>query len=749
MPRWLAYTLLSWLAINAMPAMSQTGAIAGIVIDGDLRTPVSFVTVSVDGGARGTVSTEDGSFVVGNLTAGTHTLVLSRIGYASSPVLEVAVGADDTTEIREFLVQQPLISDEIVVSASRKSQTSLHAPATVSVVTQKLVEQRQIQTFDQAMDEVPGVVVSRSSGSNVQSLSIRGASETAGGGTGNRVLLLIDGRPALSPESGGALWNLVPLNSLERIEVVKGAYSSLFGSSAMGGVINAITRKPTYEPRTLVHLNYGFYAKPPPGIDYDNYAAFSTLQLSHSRRVGKFSYLFDIGRQHNDGHREKTEFTLYNIYGKVQYHFAPNRSLQFSANFNKINNDTPATWLSPSQPYEVAPYKLDDYQAKNEGSADLFYSAVTNSNLKYSSRFYYYQNAQEFTFNDDPGNDSTNVNTGKQFIDESSIDTWRIGNVSQVDWTIGNKHYLITGIDVKLDKVVALPDTVLYGRHRALEFGAFIQDEWEIVDELTLTAGIRYDYYEIINEHSEINISPKIALVYQPSNNIAIRGLYARAFRNPSIAERYIKFEQGGGLNFEPNPDLVSEKLIRSVELGTNFKISESFSADVALYYNKYEDLISFIQVSAPLEPLTFKVVNLKEAVMQGAEVQLGYRINQWVTLRGGYAYLDARDTSPDRFNDNLAYKPKHTYSASGEFTFKQMNLFVHCRGRSKLDEVFIYPDSKPDGFVLFDSRFEYDFNSRYSAYISVNNIGNTQYEEVERYRMPGRSYSVGFKLDL
>ncbi|MCB0627341.1 MAG: TonB-dependent receptor plug domain-containing protein, partial [Saprospiraceae bacterium] len=86
----------------------------------------------------------------------------------------------------------------------------------------------------------------------VQAFSIRGASEVAGGGIGNRVLLLIDGRPALSPESGGALWNLVPLNSVERIEVVKGAYSSLYGSSAMGGVINVITHKPEAEPLTRV-----------------------------------------------------------------------------------------------------------------------------------------------------------------------------------------------------------------------------------------------------------------------------------------------------------------------------------------------------------------------------------------------------------------------------------------------------------------------------------------------------------------
>src|SRR5690606_5531639 len=119
-----------------------------------------------------------------------------------------------------------------------------------------------VYSFENAFQNMNGVVVTRSSGSNVQSLSIRGASEVAGGGIGNRVLLLLDGRPAITPESGGALWNLVPLGAVERAEVIKGAYSSLFGSSAMGGVVNLITRQPDTAARTEVSAHSGFYEPP-------------------------------------------------------------------------------------------------------------------------------------------------------------------------------------------------------------------------------------------------------------------------------------------------------------------------------------------------------------------------------------------------------------------------------------------------------------------------------------------------------
>ena len=750
LPGWQQLILSIATIAMGVPAIAQTGAIAGIVVDADDNTPVSFVTLSIDNARYGTVSNDDGTYFLGGLPAGPHYISLSRIGYSiNSDSIFVEVDPGDTTYLTVEMRQEALIAEEVVITAARKNQVTSHAPATVSIVSSREMDRKQIQTFDQALDDVAGLVVSRTSGSNVQSLSIRGSSETAGGGIGNRVLLLIDGRPSLSPESGGALWNLVPVSSVSRIEVVKGAYSSLFGSSAMGGVINAITREPTVDPKTTLHINYGFYANPPSYYNYNKYRDFNTIAFSHSQRLGKVSYLIDIARNQNDGHREKSGFTLYNLFGKVKYHFAPNRSLQLSANFNKINNDTPATWLNFNQPYEVADFRKDDYQEKIEGSADLHYSAVTNSNVKYSSRFYYYQNAQNFTFNADPENDSTNVNFGKQFVDSSSIDTWRIGNVSQVDVSLGNQHYLIAGIDAKFDKVVALPDTVLYGRHKAFEFGAYIQDEWQVGETVTFTGGVRFDYYEILDEHSEINVSPKIAVVYEPSERFSFRALFARAFRNPSIAERYIKFEQGGGLRFIPNPDLVSEKLSQSYEVGMTYKLSDKFSVDLSLYRNLYKDLISYIQISEPLEPLVFQVVNLKQAVMQGAEVQLAYKINNWLRIRAGYAYLDAKDTSPDRFNDNLAYKPKHTYSATAEFKYKQFELDLHTRGRSKLDEVFIYPDSTPDGYILFDSRLAYSINSKHSVYIAVNNIANTQYEEVERYRMPGRSYSAGVHFNF
>jgi iron complex outermembrane receptor protein len=728
-----------WLGNNR-----NTGSIAGMIVDSESKEVLSFVNVSVEETILGGITLSDGKFIIENVPAGKQTIKATFIGYEDGIAKDIDVLPEEVTIINFELNPTSVIAEEVIVTASQKVQSISLAPASAGIVTAQQLAEKKITTFDQAFDNVTGVNISRSSEANVQAFSIRGASEVAGGGIGNRVLLMIDGRPAISPESGGALWNLVPVSSIERIEVVKGAYSSLFGSSAMGGVVNVITRTPTAEAKTRIHANYGFFEKPPPSTGFTRFNDFNSVEISHQHRLDKLSYVLDASRKQNDGHREKSGFELYNLYGKVKFDFANNRNIQFSSNFNHIKNDAPATWLSTQQPFSVAEHRKDDYQDRMEFNADIHYNAVTNSNIKYSSRFYYYRGLSKYSFIDDPENDSTNVNIGKQVIDGESIHVQRVGNVSQVDFFLNKNHYLLGGIDLKYDYIKGLPDTILYGRHKAFSFGTYLQDEMKFGDNLIATAGIRYDYYSIISEFMETNISPKIALVYKVNESLSFRTLFAQAFRNPAMAERFIKFEQGGGLRFQPNPDLRAEKLYFSTEIGTKFKLWPSTFFDVAFFYNRYKNLISFQQISLPHEPFLFKVINLKESLMQGFEIGINYRPVKYFHFIFGYTYLDARDISDDRYNDNLAYKVKHTVSFSANANYHNFSWNINGRYRSNIEEVFIYPGSEPDANFILNSKFSYTFSNDHTVYLAFNNMTNAQYEELERYRMPGRSYTAG-----
>ncbi len=740
--KFLFITGLLLFNINVSGQWTMTGNI----IDAESGEGLSYVNITFrDGEKFNTTSDLQGFFRISGLTEPFYHVTFSMIGFQT-------IQLDSITQVSNpmniGMHPESYLTKEVVVSASRKSQSINLAPASVGLVTRAQLLQAGTNSFDDAFNNINGVTVTRSSNANVQALSIRGASEVAGGGIGNRVLLLLDGRPAITPESGGALWNLVPLGAIERVEVIKGAYSSLFGSSAMGGIVNVITRTPDTMSHSDLNLTYGFYGNAPAYTGYKRYNDFYGAEFITSRKLGKWSYLFNFAGKSNDGHREKSSFNLYNGYGKFKFDFSGNRSLTVSAMYNDIFNDTPATWLSTTQAYSVAEYRKDDTQHRREWNGDVYYQAFARANIKYSTRFYYYGATSDFVFNGDPDNDSTNVNTGKQYIDTEKVNVHRLGNTTQLDISLGEQHYLIGGVEVQGDFVDGQPDTVLYGIHKASNLAAYIQDQYTLNEKWILTAGVRYDYYNIKGTFMEGSVNPKIAAVYQLNEKVAIRGLLARAFRNPSIAERYTKFEQGGGLRFTTSPLLRAEKLTMSAELGTKINLNP-VRFDIAVYYNNYKDLISYEQQQTPDGSLLFEVVNLNKAIMKGFEVSAEYAPFKQLALQAGYTYLDAKDVSDEAINDVLPYKSKHTTYFNVLANHKNFQLFLQARSRSRIDEVFIYPGSEPDGYVLFNGKLSYTFSEKVSAYFKIDNISDVQYEEIERYRMAGRNFMMGVHLEF
>ena len=740
------YLLSLSLLLVCTNEVSAQWTLSGHIKDAESGEGLSYVNITfIDGVILNTTSDLHGVFQINGLTDHYYKVVFSMIGFQTVQLDSITTSSGP---LQISMHPESYLTKEVVVSASRKSQSINLAPASVGLVTRAQLLQAGTNSFDDAFNNINGVTVTRSSNANVQALSIRGASEVAGGGIGNRVLLLLDGRPAITPESGGALWNLVPLGAIERVEVIKGAYSSLFGSSAMGGIVNVITRTPDTTSHSDLNLHYGFYGPAPTSTEYTRYNDYFGAEFITSRSLGKWSYLFNFAGKSNDGHREKSSFDVYNGYGKFKFDFSGNRSLTVSAMYNDIFNDTPATWLSTRYAYSVADYRKDDTQHRREWNGDLYYQAFARANIKYSTRFYYYGATSDYVFNGDPANDSTNVNTGKQYVDTEKVNVHRFGNTTQIDVSAGDKHYIIGGVEVQGDFVDGQPDTVLYGVHKASNLAAYVQDQYTLNEKWILTAGIRYDFYNIKGTFMEGNINPKIAAVYQVNDKIAIRGLLARAFRNPSIAERYTKFEQGGGLRFTTSPLLRAEKLTMSAELGTKINLNP-VKLDVAVYYNNYKDLISYEQQQTPDGSFLFEVVNLNKAIMKGFEVSAEYAPFRQLALQGGYTYLDAKDVSDEAINDVLPYKSKHTTYFNVLVNHKNFQLFLQTRSRSRIDEVFIYPGSEPDGYILFNTKLSYTFSEKMSAYFKIDNIGDVQYEEIERYRMAGRSFMMGVHLEF
>jgi len=720
------------------------GEIAGRVLDAENHQPLAFVSVFLDSTAIGVSSANDGSFLLTRVPPGKYRLVLSRLGYEKFMSAELVLQPGKLFSRDFYLRETNIVADEVTITAARKEQTAQMAPASVAIVSAGELRMREVNTFDQALQTVPGVSVLRSAGTNVQAFSIRGSSDVAGGGVGNRVLLLIDGRPALTSDSGGALWSLVPTNFIDRIEIVKGAFSSLYGSTAMGGVVNVITRRPSYHRQTRVETTLGFYEHPNKFIRYaDSRGQLNSIAVSHSGRSKHVSYLLNFSRKQSDGHRQRSAYEFYDLYGKLLFDFQKNRNLEISLGGTRAENDYPHTWLNLAQPLRVIPKYQDDLQQKRAFNADVFYWALPSTRVKYSSRFYFYRNASRSFFNENDSQWQTNGNEALGF--RTNVDADKIGNLTQLDWALTPSHYLIFGLDAQIDRVKSSPDTIMYGDRQVNNLAAYVQDEIEVTPRLTVTAGIRLDHNILVNGGRQSQLSPKLAAVYRLRDNFTLRALAGQAFRAPSIAERFFQKEISGGTNFVPNPALKAERM-NSLEVGSRVQVDEWLDIDAAFFHYQYRDMIYWVALPAPpgQQEFLFQVRNLNRALMQGLELGINYYWQPHLRLHAGYTYLDAQDRSTGRTDDFLAYRIRHSFSFGGNFSWKKFELNLDGRYSGSVDEVFLYPNDRPESYVLLNAKLLTHLTSSLDLSLSCNNILDNQYEELARYRMPGRQWVAG-----
>ncbi len=749
-----AIAALAGLATGPLPASAEDtpspGAIRGTVTDAKTGEVLSYCNVVLDSIAKGTITNTHGHFVIYMVPPGRYAVIVSRIGHATFRLEPVTVTPGDTTRVQIALEPVVLKADPIVVTATRVEQTARMAPASVSVVSKEEIGHAEPVTFDAAIENVAGLNAFRSTGGiSVQSISLRGSSDVAGGGVGNRVLLLVDGRPALTSDSGGAFWSLVPVQFIDHVEVVKGAFSSLYGSTAMGGVINVITRRPDYASAGQVQMKLGYYENPPADIRYTSSTPLqSEMVVDYSGKTKRTSYLVSASRKESDGYAENTGFTFYDLYGKINYDISTERKLEFTLGGGNSNNDYPHAWLDSAHPLQVREAYSDDRQKKKYASADLLYWGLSGNDIKYSMRTYYYHHEQDSYFNNDDPNQEIPFN--EPYGMQTQIDGDKIGNILQLDAHVAERHRIVAGADVQIDNVRSAPDSILYGDRQINNYSVFLQDDITLLNSLTATLGGRYDWNHVVGGNTIDQFSPKVALVWTLSNQLAVRALYGQAFRAPTIAERYLKRELGGGVDFIPNPDLGPEHLRSSYEAGVRWSPAAIFDVDVAAFRYDYEDLIYWEEVSAEfgIPSTIYQVRNLNSALMQGVETTLRSR---WrgLTAHANFTYLDARDTSPDRLDDYLPYRPKYSGGFGADLDIGRWTLHGDGRYRSQIYEVFLYPRQAPEAFWVFNSALHYRLSGTWLLSVKANNLLNTAYEELARYRMPGRNWLFGVTFNF
>ncbi len=774
---YLSRVLLVFLSLSGVLIADElTGSLAGVVIDKSNDGIVSYAKILLSaadpksGFSAETNSDLVGKYVFKGIPAGTYNISVKRLGYQKEDIEGITVTASETQTVNIFLTPVNIEIDKINVTATKTELTLKQTPSSISVVNAEEIRNRNPLTFDEILSDVQGVTVFKTSGINVQSLSIRGSSDVAGGGIGNRVLLLLDGRPSLTGDSKGALWSLIPISIIDRTEVVKGAFSSLYGSSAIGGVINVITKKPTYKSFTGINTNFGFYEKLNDSLKFSSgLRSFKGVDLLHSNTINKLAYLLNFNYKQNDGHAMQTGYEFYSGIAKLMYDVINNRDLEVTLQYTKSKSDFPHYWRKDaggySMPYRVAEHYIGDKIDKETHSFDVFYTVIPSVKTKYTSRFYYYKlksvsfynpkNPVTLQFSPDPSNGF-----------ETFITSYNFGNISQIDYQVSKKNYLITGTDLQWNVVRSNPEDILYGNQQVNNFGVFVQDQHKIITDnsgnsvLSTTAGIRLDYNKFVGMNRFFQLSPKLSFLFapqtgiEPLKNTSFRFLVGRAFRAPSIAELYFKKELFGGFDFIFNPNLRPEEMV-SLELGFRKQYDRRFTLDISAYINEYDNLIQYVNVGGGLYG-PFQVQNIAKAQIKGLEFLVDYTSgfkllgeNFGYSLSYNYSLIDARDLSSSRKDEFLPYKPRDIMNFSADLNCFGFNFNINGKYVSKVEEDLFYKFEEPDEYFLMDMKLSKELFANATIFVAVNNVLNKSYQELERTQAPNRSFNSGIRIEF
>jgi iron complex outermembrane receptor protein len=721
--------------------LAQTGSLSIRTVDARTGAPLPGTNVTVLGTVLGGASNAEGDLVIGRIAPGVYAVQASLIGYERTRMEGVGIRSGETTRLQIRLSATAIPVDPVIVTATRREQSAAEAPASVSVLDARGISERNSVTLDDALRYIPGVNITESQ------VNVRGSSGY-NRGAGSRVLLLVDGMPMLTGDTGEINFETMAVDELERIEVVKGASSALYGSSALGGVINLITVPIPVEPVTRISMFGGVFG-PPSYDDWDWSGGARTqygVSVSHARTVGDLGARVFVGMTGSDSHRRNDNRKRVNGALTLRYALSPSTRASLSVDIMDQPRDNFLFWRGLDRALEPPDDQLGARISSTRAFTSASLTVAGSAELTHTARVSWYHN---------------------RFSDNFSIPgSLSLSDVFRGDylatWLASPSHVLTGGVEGSYDMV----DANIFGVRQGWGLAAFAQDEITLTDVLTLTLGLRYDVQDVDSLETVSQLNPKAAVLYHPFAGTALRLSAGRGFRSPSIAEAFTSTSIGG-IVVVPNPSLRPERSV-SLEAGVKQALGPAAAVDIALFQSDYDDLIeSGLNASGKAQ-----LNNVTRARVQGVEIVASAALNEGPAAPGGstsmsdrrsalfsvgYTYVYPRDLTT---NDLLKYRPRHLLYASAEGFAGPMSLGVDYRYLSRVDRVdetlvnagYIVDGAERVPIHVLDARATWKthlFGSAMQATFNVKNILQYNYVELIAVLAPPRTYLLSLAVTL
>jgi outer membrane receptor protein involved in Fe transport len=698
--------VIATCALVPSVAVAQTGGVVGRVIDAETGEPIPAATLVLRNTPLQVIAGSDGRYVFARLEPTRYVVFAIAVGYGADSV-EVTVGAGTERTADVALRPIPLVLPEMVVTAGRGAERMDEAIASVAVIAGREVVDRNVTTLDKALPFVPGVTFNGN-----EQIDIRGAAGMSRG-VGSRVLMLLDGHPILTGDGGEVDFRSIPLLDLDRSEVVKGAYSAVYGSGALGGVVNVVTKPISDEPETVARIHANAFDYRSEHEWADGTQTDFGFGLQHSRRVGDVGVRGFVGYENADGYTENGSSRR--LLGRVKLASRIGQAHPWDAYvvFTQEKAGEQFVWRSEDEPYRVP-----DDAAGNHTSGFKVLSGGTWTPRARSTHLvkvspYFNVNTLENHFND---NDDWH-------------DAFKPGLLVESVWFAGNRHALRFGVDGAHTWV----RSNFVGDPRITDLAAFAQDDVEISSRLKGNLGVRVDYHRATLGDAELAVSPKLGVAYRVASGSTVRASLGAGYRAPSAIEQFVSSQQFG-FRVVPNPELRGENAW-SGELGSSVRLLDMIRVDAAVFGSLFKELIS--PAPAPDQPFVFQFQNVSRARVMGVDVGVHAQVvPRALEVQASYLLLDTedRDTGAE-----LPYRSRH--NVTGTVNVLNGLAGVDVRYRSRVEAVLAYPLDPRSHATVVDLRMGYRvWNVLWQ--VKVTNLFNQFYVDVQE-RNPGAPRSL------
>jgi len=690
------------LSIFTTSLWGQQGKITGMITDAETGEALPGANVQVSNTLLGASTDADGRFVIKQVPPGQHTLRISFVGFGSE-IMRVRVRRDSTSQIQMALRPSAIQFEQMIVTGSRQQEDLRRAVNSVNVISSTEIQRRNRFRIDESLQSIAGVTLI---GENV---NVRGGSGYNLFGIGaSRVLMLIDDVPVLTSDLGRANWDILPVTEVERVEVLKGAASVLYGSGGVSGVVNILTRRPTSSPSFSFRQSAGVYDDPSVA-DWkwtDSTLYYYRTDASFSTTFHRTGVRLAVSRHKSTSDRRNGDFARWYFTGKAMHNFPDDSRLSLFVSYSRdergffFNTSLSSPFLSDTR----------DRIDVDGAVASLVYSKLYSSNFSTKIRLSY--NAQLIGFP---------FGVTKDFKPALGLSA-----EGQANWLPHPDHSIVLGLDYKRNEVEAL----YYGRHRGNAVAPYLQDIWKISNIWQIHAGLRYDTYFLVGDSAETQLSPKLGASYNFLPGSILHFSIGRGFRSPSIAERYTTV-RGGSFSLKSNPNLQPERSTL-FDAGLRQRFGENISAEVTGFWNRYRQLIELDQKRIPeLRFLNYPLID-----MRGVETE--FRSRWWgnrLGLDASLSWMEARSLADDQAsglkkNELLPYRPKFTAFVSPSLSFGPATLEADYRYVGRYSKTLSFPDEAPQ--KIWDVRLLYRWQP-FSAQLGLKNAVNYNYAPYER----------------